>query len=187
MIKCQFCKADARNSFFCDGCSKVLPICWDDMFSALGMSVDFDLDMASLRHNYYQRLERLHPDSFNQASEEERRLAQEYSAFLNGAYNALRQPWTRAEYMLNLIGPDHAVDRKVDQSLLLEVMEWREQMESLGHEGFIELQEKAVIREIEMLGKFKLFISANNWIEAWGVIAQFRFLKRFMDDLSKFI
>src|SRR5262245_49146610 len=59
--------------------------------------------------------------------------ATEQSALLNTAYQTLSDPFKRAEYYLSLLGGPTARDEKSqDQAFLFEMMELREQLESLA-------------------------------------------------------
>ena len=53
--------------------------------------------------NRYQRLTlEMHPDFFGAASEKQKRLSEKSSVMLNAAYSSLREPASRARYLLSL-------------------------------------------------------------------------------------
>jgi molecular chaperone HscB len=66
----------------------------------------FDCDPVALE-NAYRRLQgEVHPDRFAAGSEQDKRLALQSSARVNEAYRALKDPVSRAQYLLSLNGID---------------------------------------------------------------------------------
>lgn len=61
----------------------------------------FDIDVKDLRNKMLRRQMELHPDKFS-GQDAEVRLARELSGRVNGAYETLRDPLRRAEYLVSL-------------------------------------------------------------------------------------
>lgn len=100
-----------------------------DHFERLGLPRRFSVDAVALEREYLARSRLVHPDFHAQASPE----AHEESSALNSAYQTLSDPFRRAEYYLSLLGGPTARDEKgQDQAFLFEMMELREQLESLA-------------------------------------------------------
>jgi molecular chaperone HscB len=66
----------------------------------MGLEPRLNLDAAELQKRFYSMSRLLHPDRFNRASATEKQYSLEATAILNDAYRTLRDPVTRAEYML---------------------------------------------------------------------------------------
>ncbi|CAM0141470.1 unnamed protein product [Umbelopsis sp. WA50703] len=99
----------------------------------------YDVDTKKLRLVFLRKQQQVHPDSYAQKSTEEYQLAQNQSSFLNKAYNTLKEPLARAQYMLALNGVEVSESESLeDPELLMEVMEVREQMEEAETEEDIE-------------------------------------------------
>ncbi|KAG9128324.1 hypothetical protein FRC07_000832 [Ceratobasidium sp. 392] len=74
----------------------------------------------------------MHPDAWSSKPESEKATAAEYSSLLNKAYETLRSPLKRAEYLLFLRGVElNETDslNEDDERLMNEVMELREEIE----------------------------------------------------------
>ncbi len=73
-------------------------------FQLFGLPERFRFDAAALDNAYRALQGEVHPDRFAAASAAEQRLALQSSARVNEAYQALRDPVARAQYLLSLHG-----------------------------------------------------------------------------------
>eukprot|EP00882_Tetradesmus_deserticola_P016755 GHRQ01017913.1.p1 GENE.GHRQ01017913.1~~GHRQ01017913.1.p1 ORF type:complete len:252 (+),score=90.48 GHRQ01017913.1:801-1556(+) len=91
----------------------------------------YDMDPAALEKRYKLLQWQLHPDKSAGKTPEERQYSAEQATLINQAYGVLRNPLSRANYMLMQAGvseeeSEHTI---TDPDLLMEVMEAREQVE----------------------------------------------------------
>ena len=102
-------------------------------FQLFELPVRFAIDTGVLGERYRQLQRQLHPDRYASAAQHEKRLAVQYSAFVNEAYAALRSPLKRALYLLELEGmsQQEISGQQVDGGFLIEQMELREKLESM--------------------------------------------------------
>ena len=100
---CQSCGDSLISPLFCFSCNSLQTISDDiDHFEVMGMPHCFEIDSEELE-NLYQRLTlEMHPDFFGAAPEEQKRLSEKSSVMLNAAYSTLREPASRAGYLLSL-------------------------------------------------------------------------------------
>ncbi len=101
-----------------------------DYFALLGLPHAFTLDPQALEAAYFAAQRQYHPDRFVGKPDKERQAAMQRSVDINNAYDTLKSPLKRAQYLLKLqgiavSGEDDALKPTAD--LLAEVMEWREQ------------------------------------------------------------
>ena len=73
-------------------------------YQLFDLPVQFDLDGTVLGEHFRKLQQQFHPDRFAGASVQEQRVAVQYSALVNQAYGVLRQPLSRALYLLELAG-----------------------------------------------------------------------------------
>jgi molecular chaperone HscB len=105
-------------------------------FERLGLPRRFALDVQELERNYLARSRESHPDFHRMASSDQQRDSQEQSAALNEAYAALREPFRRAEYLLQLEGgPSAAEQKEMAPEFLEEMLELRMEIEELREGG----------------------------------------------------
>ena len=86
-------------------------------FELLGLPERFDLARPAIEAAYLDRTREVHPDRFATAAASERVAALQRSMQLNDAYQTLRQPVRRAEYLLNRHG---VIDRDFFEALVRE-------------------------------------------------------------------
>jgi len=92
-------------------------------FGALELPEELSIDRKDLEARFYRLSRTLHPDRFARATPEEQQRALDASALLNDAYRALRDPVSRAEYLLSLKGIVPADSKHVPPELLEEVFD----------------------------------------------------------------
>jgi len=111
-----------------------------DYFALLGLSAIFDIDPQALETAYFSQQRLYHPDRFVGTAPAERQAALQRSGDINNAYQTLKNPLSRAQYLLHLQGiavGTEADSIKPSQALLMETMEWRETID--GTQGAEEM------------------------------------------------
>ena len=99
-------------------------------FELFGLPVAYELDSARLDQAYRDIQAEIHPDRFAHAGEAEQRLAMQWATRVNEAYQTLRRPFDRANYLLLLQGI-HAMDANntaMPMDFLVQHMEWSEEL-----------------------------------------------------------
>ena len=101
-----------------------------DPFSCLGLKPCFSLSMEELDQHYLAALKRAHPDMHIHASQQERLTAQQQAAAINKAYQTLKDPYERAQELLQLhLGNSpERTDLPGSAEMLEEMFIWRERL-----------------------------------------------------------
>ncbi|KAJ2794124.1 molecular chaperone, partial [Coemansia guatemalensis] len=132
---CWNCQRETSQSgVLCDNdqCAAIQPVGKESTYYDVlaGGRATFDVDTAQLRRNFLRLQQAVHPDSFSQRQDIERKLAEAQSSWINHAYSTLKDPLLRAHYLLGLHGRGiDEEDMAADPELLMEVMELREEIE----------------------------------------------------------
>ena len=100
-------------------------------FELFGVPVDFHLDKEVLHAGHLKLQAAFHPDRFVNGTELEKRLAVQKAAWINEAYEVLKNPVKRARYMLEVSGLELNDDHETtsDTVFLMEQIELREEMD----------------------------------------------------------
>ena len=99
-----------------------------DHFALFGMAPLFRVDSLSLDKRFREIQARVHPDRFAHAGESERRVSLQWATRVNEAYQTLKNPLARAQYLLELAGrhADTESNTAMPPEFLMEQKEWRE-------------------------------------------------------------
>jgi len=103
-----------------------------DFFTLFDLPVAYEIDGDELRRRYQGLQHAAHPDRHGQATDQERRLATQLASYINEAYRTLKDPVTRARYLLEHWGVDlNAQSAVTDSAFLGEQMMLREALAEL--------------------------------------------------------
>ena len=105
--------------------------CMQNYFILFQLPQQFELDLAQLDSQYRKLQAEVHPDKFVNASPAERMQSMQMATLANEAYQTLKQPTSRARYLLQLqgIATDEENNTAMPADFLMAQMEWREAME----------------------------------------------------------
>jgi molecular chaperone HscB len=97
-------------------------------FELFQLPAAFTIDMGALDAAYRDVQGKVHPDRFVNATDAEKRVAMQWATRANEAYQTLKNPQKRAQYLCE----QHGVDLKTESNtampmdFLMQQMEWRE-------------------------------------------------------------
>lgn len=124
------------GTLFCSTCQAIQPPGQLDHFERFGLASGFDLDTPTLDRRYFDCQRLLHPDRFAMRTAREKALSQQQSVCVNEAYETLKDPLKRADYLVHLRGAGVLPEGCTlvnDQELLTETMELREALSEAEH------------------------------------------------------
>jgi len=160
-------------------------------FELFGLPPAFALSRESLERAYRDIQAEIHPDRFAHAGEAEQRLAMQWTARVNEAYQTLRQPLERARYLLELQGV-HAMDARntaMPADFLVQQIKWRERLEEAkAAKDFTALQRiktdtRAQAERLErQLGE--LLDQRHDYAQAAEVLRKYRFLDKLLEEIE---
>jgi molecular chaperone HscB len=99
-------------------------------FEIFGLEEKFSVDLKQLAEHFQTIQKSVHPDRFARASSQEKLLAVKKSTIVNDAYQTLKNPIKRAEYILSLRAVDMPSEQMTigDNTFLMRQMELREML-----------------------------------------------------------
>lgn len=156
-----------------------------DYFTLFGLPASYTLSLEPTAARYQDLQRQYHPDKFANGSAAEQLAAVQQSATINRAWQTLRHPLTRAEYLLSLHGFDLASEQHTvrDTAFLMEQLELREELDEIG-KAQDEARLESFIKRVKALfdTRHQLMVEQLN-NEAWDAAADTVRKLRFLDKL----
>src|SRR5210317_1304000 len=99
-----------------------------NFFELFELDASFDLDTQQLSERYRELQREYHPDRHAHKGEREQRLAVQATAHLNQAFDTLKNPLSRAQYLLQQCGVETGEESRgqLPGAFLMQQMELRE-------------------------------------------------------------
>ena len=162
-----------------------------DHFALFGLTPAFRVDPLSLDKRFRELQARVHPDRFAHAGDSERRRSLQLATRVNEAYQTLKNPLLRAQYLLSLAG--ESVDKENNTAMppefLMEQMEWREAVaEARQAREYGELEQlhhrvrQRMSKRYEQLAE--LLDDQHDYIQAADRIRRLMFLEKLLAEID---
>jgi len=119
-------------------------------FELFGMPVGFLLDTAELSGRYRELQKVVHPDRYAASGEQSQRLSLQGATLVNEAYETLKDPLKRAQYLLTLKGVEVQPAQQTlnDPDFLMQQMELREALAEVRGKNDPQAELDGLLREI---------------------------------------
>jgi molecular chaperone HscB len=152
-------------------------------FELFQLPVSFSIDLEDLENRYFELQKASHPDRYVSSSDQEKRLAAQWAMQINEAYQNLRNPLTRAIYLLKQSAVELAENPQMGATFLVQQIEFREEIDSIGThpDGPEQLQRliQSVSDQIaELQQQFVIAYEAGNMSEAQEGVYQMQFMAK---------
>ena len=158
-------------------------------FDLFNLPVKFPIDLGALDAAYRDVQGQVHPDRFVNAAAAEKRVAMQWATRANEAYQTLKNPQKRAQYMCEL----HGIDLKTESNtampmaFLMQQMEWREALgdaRAAKAAGALESLEVEVGKERQArMVQIGEQIEAGDYEHAAQGVRALMFLEKFGEEL----
>jgi molecular chaperone HscB len=158
----------------------------DDPFALLGLTPSYDVDLAALERAFFERSKTMHPDRVATAPAAERVVALSRSRALNDAYQLIKRPVSRAEYLLERAGVTIGDNERLDPAFLMEILELREELAEARAAGNLPLVEKLQramqARRGEALGALSALFAAGDHAAIKQRLIVLRYIHRYLEE-----
>ena len=158
----------------------------EDPFALLGLSAGYDVDPAALERAFFERSKAVHPDRVAGAPAAERVAALSRSRALNDAYQLIKKPVSRAEYLLARAGVTIGDNERLDPAFLMEILELREELAEARAAGALarveQLQRAMQARRAEALGALSGLFAAGDLAAIKHRLIVLRYIHRYLEE-----
>jgi molecular chaperone HscB len=158
----------------------------DDPFALLGLPPAYDVDLAALEQAFFERSKQLHPDRVAGAPVAERVAQLSRSRALNDAYQLIKKPITRAEYLLARAGVTIGDNERLDPAFLMEILELREELALARAAGDLQLVARLAramqARRAEALEALPALFAASDFPAIKHRLILLRYINRYLEE-----
>ncbi len=162
-------------------------------FQLFDLPVDFQVDGRVLHDNHLKLQSACHPDRFIGASDQEKRRVVQTAAWVNEAYEVLKNPVKRARYMLEVGGLELNDDHETtsDTAFLMEQIELREEMDQCRScqdpmRCCDHITGKLDQRSKEYAGEFESLYELGKLEDARQVSKKMQFVERILEQIDDY-
>lgn len=163
-----------------------------DYFTLFGLPIRYNVDGSLLASRYQDLQRQFHPDRFAASPERERMMALQQAATINNAYQALKHPLKRAEYMLSLHGFDLSNEQHTlhDTEFLMEQMELREELDEIERRPDAETVLAAFAQRLKGMTRqrseqMQRELDEESWQDAADTVRKLRFFDRLQQQVEQ--
>jgi molecular chaperone HscB len=161
-------------------------------FELFGLPTQFSVDGSLLASKFRELQRQFHPDNVATGTDSEKLQAVQKAATINDAYQVLKSPILRAEYLLAIAGFDIRAEQKTlqDPLFLMEQMELREQLEEIAERAdadealfdFAENTSKMYKQQLEAVAQQ---IEAQQWEMAADSVRKLKFIDKLLKEIER--
>jgi molecular chaperone HscB len=160
-------------------------------FELFGLPSQFQLDGSLLSSQFRELQKRFHPDNFATASERDRLMAVQKAAQINDAYQVLKHPISRAEYILAENGTEMRGEQQTmqDPMFLMEQMELREELEDIAdssdpESALFDFDSKVSKMYKQHLASVEQELDQGLWAEAADRVRKLKFIAKLKNEIE---
>lgn len=161
-------------------------------FELFRLPFQFELDGGLLSTQFRELQRRFHPDNFATASERDRLMSVQKAAQINDAFQTLKNPISRAEYMLSEQDMDIRGEQKTlqDPEFLMQQMELREELEDISdasdpESALFDFEQQITVLFKSQLSALEQLLNQGNWEEAADAVRKLKFIDKLRYEIER--
>lgn len=162
-----------------------------DYFTLFGLTQGYVVDTQQLATRYQELQRQFHPDKYASRPQAEQLLAVNQSATINQAWQTLRHPLLRAEYLLLLNGFDLANEQYTvqDTPFLMGQLELREELDDIEQTADLTALDIFADKVSAMVtgrnAQMVLELDGLQWEQAADTVRKLRFFDKLQHNIEQ--
>ncbi len=163
-----------------------------NFFEIFAIPLAWQVDSKHLQTRYLQLQQEFHPDRYASSGETEKRLAVQTASLINQAYDTLKSPLKRAQYLLELKQIDASQDSHItnDGAFIMEQIELREALSDVrdSADPFASLEElRAGVENsfTDQQNQFQAQYQVSAFDDAFNTVAKMQFSVKLLDEIEQ--
>jgi molecular chaperone HscB len=163
-----------------------------NFYAIFSLPAGWQVDRSVLDSRYRQLQREFHPDRFAAKGDVEKRLAVQTTSLINQAYETLKSPLKRAQYMLELENIDAGQESHItsDMGFLMKQIEFREALEEIRDSanplaGLDSMRDDIEAQYLQLQKDFQSQHSTANYNDALDTVAKMQFFAKLLDEIEQ--
>lgn len=156
-------------------------------FNLFNLDCDYFINIKELEKIYQEKIMVNHPDKFVNQDSEIRQKTLQNTSILNSAYEILKSPEKRANYILELNGINafKESDTKMDAEFLLKQIELREELEDIDNVDELYNFLEKINQEIkDSIAQISQGFENNDLLKVRNLIRELKFFKQLQQQTN---
>ena len=160
-------------------------------FSLFNLPQQFTIDQNQLADKFRQLQREVHPDRHVGKGKHQQFLAMQFASHVNTAYQTLKSPLPRAEYLLELaeMPVNKETTTVADADFLFQQMQWRDTLSEAVNQQceqtLSELLSTVTAQGEKLLLEFNRAYDAKNFVLAKEAVAKLHFIEKMMSEIKQ--
>lgn len=163
-----------------------------DFFEIFAIPATWQVEPGQLDLRYRSLQQEFHPDRYANKGAVEKRLAVQTASLINQAYETLKSPLKRAQYLLQLKQIDASQDSHItsDGTFLMHQIELREELSDVRNNedpfaALNSLRTGVEARYIEQQSQFQIQYQSQAYDQAYDTVAKMQFSAKLLDEIEQ--
>ncbi|MDB3966790.1 Fe-S protein assembly co-chaperone HscB [Porticoccaceae bacterium] len=163
-----------------------------NFFEIFAIPVAWQVDSSQLQSKYLKLQQEFHPDRYASSGDTEKRLAVQTASLINQAYDTLKSPLKRAQYLLELKQIDASQDSHItsDGAFLMEQIELREALSDVRDSAdpfaaLDSLRNGVESSYVEQQNQFQAQYQESDFDHAFNIVAKMQFSTKLLDEIEQ--
>lgn len=164
----------------------------NNFFEIFSLPVTWQIDRSLLDTRYRNLQREFHPDRYAAKGDTEKRLAVQTTALINQAYDSLKSPLKRAQYLLELAHIDANQESHItsDGAFLMQQIEFREALADLRDNSDAASELDSMHGQVQdnylkLQNDFAAQHSAAQYNDAFDTVAKMQFFAKLLDEIEQ--
>ena len=161
-------------------------------FEIFSQSISTELDISVLKEKNRELQQTSHPDRFANGSDAEKRQAMQITSLINEAFNTLKNPVSRLQYMLSIKGidMDAETDTSMDGAFLMQQMELREAISDVRNQANPLDQLDSMMLDLKnnatsLISDFQLVFEKDDLENARQIVRKLQFIIKAQKEINE--
>ena len=163
-----------------------------NFFALFSLPSGWQIDRGLLDARYRKLQQEFHPDRFASKGDVDKRLALQTTSLINQAYDTLKSPLKRAQYLLQLQDLDAAQESHItsDGKFLMQQIEFREALGELTESAdpmttLDSMRTDVQGQYLQLQNDFEAQHLAANYNDALDTVAKMQFFSKLLDEIEQ--